>query len=324
MSFADFIAAFKSPLEGGCRARRQRRKPVDHVELPSTDAFALRRSNTLKALFLPIYIVSLLATLSLSLWQIAQGPPTAGWWGALLAVGVPLAFFARLRLGGIARTGKHLWWIPASGLLGALVPMLADAPGIANAISFFVGVPMGMGYTLWYSRFRHRDRSTLRVGRLLPSFVLDDAEGRSVQSLQLMRQPVIWMFFRGNWCPLCMAQIKEIAAQYRQLAARGVRVALVSSQSAAHTRELAARFDVPMTFLIDRDNQVAARLRILAERGLPMGLELLNYDADVPMPTVLITAPGGCIVYSHLTDNYRVRPEPAALIAAIDRAGMFS
>jgi len=35
------------------------------------------------------------------------------------------------------------------------------------------------------------------------------------------------------------------------------------------------------------------------------------------MPTVLISD-GGKVVWRHLTDNYRVRPEPAVFLEALD------
>ena len=85
---------------------------------------------------------------------------------------------------------------------------------------------------------------------------------------------------------------------------------------------LAERFQAPMRFLQDVDNRSAARLGVLAEGGLPVGMQVLGYDSDVPMPTVFITAPGGRIVYSDLTDNYRIRPEPADFIRALDEAGL--
>lgn len=82
------------------------------------------------------------------------------------------------------------------------------------------------------------------------------------------------------------------------------------------------RFDVPMHFLTDRGNRAAARLGILAENGLPLGMRVLGYDSDVPLPTVFITAAGGRVAYSDLTDNYRIRPEPAEFLAALERAGL--
>jgi hypothetical protein len=39
----------------------------------------------------------------------------------------------------------------------------------------------------------------------------------------------------------------------------------------------------------------------------------------VPRPTVFITAKGGRILYCDLSENYRVRPEPAQYFAVLDR-----
>jgi len=86
-----------------------------------------------------------------------------------------------------------------------------------------------------------------------------------------------------------MAQIREVAGEYRALAEKGVEVMLISSQPSENTADLAKKFDAPMTFLTDVDNQMAKKLAIVDENGLPMGLQALGYDSDTVMPTVLIT-----------------------------------
>lgn len=233
-----------------------------------------------------------------------------------------MLFFARLMLAPVARTGANLNWIPVAGAVGTLLAVLGDGPGLAAALALGNGVLLSLAYIHWYSRFDARDRALLAVGKPLPEFRLEDLDGQIRSSTELTRTPALWLFYRGNWCPLCMAQIREVAAEYRKLSERGVQVHLISPQPQDHSRSLAERFDAPMRFLTDRNNQAAARLGLLAEGGLPMGMQALGYDSDVPMPTVLITAAGGSIVYSDLTDNYRIRPEPAEFIAALDRAGI--
>ena len=53
---------------------------------------------------------------------------------------------------------------------------------------------------------------------------------------------------------------------------------------------------------------------IASSSGIPAGMEILGYDSETVMPTVLLTDTGGTIVYSHQTDNYRVRPEPGTFL----------
>jgi hypothetical protein len=55
-------------------------------------------------------------------------------------------------------------------------------------------------------------------------------------------------------------------------------------------------------------------LNIFAKNGLPAGIQVLGYDSDTVMPTVILTDEKGKIIHSDLTSNYRVRPEPADLI----------
>jgi peroxiredoxin len=278
--------------------------------------------HRIKAVFIATYMMALMASLALSIWQLATAEAATAWWGVLLAAAVPMAFFTRVFVGSVARTGESLWWIPAAGALGVVVAAMQGGVAAPSIVALLVGVVMGALYTTWYSRFGGRPNTQLAKHQVLPDFPLEDINGSAVSSHELISKPALWLFFRGNWCPLCMAQIKEIAAQYRSLAERGVEVLLISPQPQSHSEALAKRFDAPMRFLTDRDNRAAAQLGILAEGGLPMGMQALGYDSDVPMPTVLITAPGGKIVYSDLTDNYRIRPEPGDFIEALDRAGL--
>jgi peroxiredoxin len=167
-----------------------------------------------------------------------------------------------------------------------------------------------LAYLRWYSVFRGRDAKSLKVGTTLPVFRLESLDGHVVSSESFKAKAHILLFYRGSWCPFCTAQIEELAAAYRRLEKLGVNVVLISSQSIKKNQALAAHFNVPMVFLRDRDNLAAKQLGILHQWGTPMGLQLLGYDSDTVLPTVVLTDAQGQIVYTDQTDNYRVRPEP--------------
>lgn len=278
--------------------------------------------HRLKSLFVSTYMTLLMAALGWAGVELWAAPQQLAWWGVVIASGVPMLFFMRLFLAPVARTAANLNWIPLAGAVGTGLAFMTSGASLASAIAVTNGLLLSLLYIHWYSRFESRPKGLLAVGTPLPEVSLEDLDGRVLKTAELTEKTALWMFYRGNWCPLCMAQIREVAALYRRLHERGVEVYLISPQSQDHSRSLAQRFEAPMRFLTDRDNQVAAQLGFLAEGGLPLGMQVLGYDSDVPMPTVLITAPGGRIVYSDLTDNYRIRPEPAEFIAALDRAGL--
>jgi hypothetical protein len=43
----------------------------------------------------------------------------------------------------------------------------------------------------------------------------------------------------------------------------------------------------------------------------------LGYDSDTVMPTVIISDTGGRVLWTHETDNYRIRPEPDVYLAVL-------
>jgi peroxiredoxin len=83
---------------------------------------------------------------------------------------------------------------------------------------------------------------------------------------------------------------------------------------------LARKFDAPFDFLTDEGNKAARALGIDHPNGLPMGMQVLGYDSETVMPTVIITDKGGRVLWAHETDNYRVRPDPDVYLAVLSRA----
>ena len=246
--------------------------------------------------------------------------PEAGlaWVGALVAVAPLAVFMSSLVLFQRARTSRNQYPLLALALLGTVVSFVGfESP--ASWYALFLGLIGTFAYVFWYSILDRPVQSVLSVGATLPELELFDDEGNPVTATA--GKHGLYMFIRGNWCPLCMAQVKEIAAQYRELEARGVEVFLISRQPAANTRALAKRFDAPIRFCVDEDGRLARQLGIEHLGGVPFLMEPLGYDADSVLPTVLIIDPSRRIIFSDLTDIYRVRPELSAFLAALDAQG---
>ena len=246
--------------------------------------------------------------------------PEAGlaWVGALVAVAPLAVFMSSLVLFQRARTSRNQYPLLALALVGTVVSFVGfESP--ASWYALFLGLIGTFAYVFWYSILDRPVQSVLSVGATLPELELFDDEGNPVTATA--GKHGLYMFIRGNWCPLCMAQVKEIAAQYRELEARGVEVFLISRQPAANTRALAKRFDAPLRFCVDEDGRLARQLGIEHLGGVPFLMEPLGYDADSVLPTVLITDPSRRIIFSDLTDIYRVRPELSAFLAALDAQG---
>ena len=70
-------------------------------------------------------------------------------------------------------------------------------------------------------------------------------------------------------------------------------------------------------FLTDEGNKAARILGIESENGIPLGMQMLGYDSETVLPTVIITDENGRVIWTHETDNYRVRPEPDVFLKVL-------
>jgi peroxiredoxin len=271
--------------------------------------------NLLKSIFISGFVSWLAIVSAYAFSQLLRGSePLLSWLGLALAAFAPLVFFIKAFLFKSPRTPRHpVEFSILSGLGLAVAMAMSHRYGqAAGLIHVWAGATLlgWLAYLRWYSVFRGRDAKHLKVGTPLPDFQLESLDGHVVSSESFKAEPHLLLFYRGNWCPFCTAQIEELSAGYKKLQSMGVSVVLISSQSIKKNQALASRFDVPMVFLRDRDNMAAKQLGILHQWGTPMGLQMLGYDSDTVMPTVVLTDAQGQIVYTDQTDNYRVRPEP--------------
>jgi len=276
--------------------------------------------NLLKSVFISVFVVWLTIVSLYALTQVVRGmEPLLSWLGLALSAMAPLAFFIKAFLFKSPRTPRHpLEYSILSGL-GLVLTMAmsfryAQAAGAIHVWAVF-SLLGWLVYLRWYSVFHGRDAQALRVGSPLPGFRLESLDGHVVSSESFKAKPHLLLFYRGNWCPFCTAQIEELAEGYKRLEQAGVSVILISPQSVKQNQAMASRFDVPMVFLRDRNSAAAKQLGILHKWGTPMGLQLLGYESDTVLPTVIMTDAQGQIVFSDQTDNYRARPEFETLLA---------
>ncbi len=283
----------------------------------------------LKSIFITCYLMLLMGVTAYSGWMLYHGAAPLAWAGTLLTVAPILSTVSWLMVfKNVARTTAHF---PQFNLLGAVgvalsgwawyadgAPVLPFAMALESWIAF-------LAYAYWFSTFGGREPSMkLVVGARLPEFKVRNVEGKTVSSGEFLGKPTIFIFYRGNWCPFCMAQLKELAARYEEIRQLGVRVAMISPQPHSNTVEIARKFRIALTFefFTDEGNAAAHSLGILNLHGTPMGMQALGYDSDTVLPTVIITDKHGKIVWVHETDNYRVRPEPDVYLEVMRRNGI--
>ena len=279
--------------------------------------------NILKSIFISVFPVFALYLFIQSILEQVNSGFSYFLLGEMISSITVVIFFAGLFIKPRARTTSLLKGYSLLIVLGFIIRFIDIICNNQNQVK---NLPLGsllifgwISYLKWYSVFNKRDKAIIKVGGKLPQFQLEDSEKERVLSESFLGNYTIYIFYRGNWCPLCMAQIKEVVAEYKELEKRNISMVLISPQPHNYTKSLADKHKVPFHFLTDVKSTAAKRLGIHHNAGIPAGFQALGYDSDTVLPTVIITNPDSTIIFADLTDNYRVRPEPKVFLDIIDQ-----
>lgn len=108
-----------------------------------------------------------------------------------------------------------------------------------------------------------------------PDFSLPDEHGRPVHLRDLLGQgPVLLLFYRGDWCSYCNAQLAGYALRHKELAAIGAKVLAVSVDGGPNGARLKTKLQFPFPVLSDPDHTVIDQYGGLEEnlrQGLAVG-----------------------------------------------------
>jgi peroxiredoxin len=179
----------------------------------------------------------------------------------------------------------------------------------------------------------------LRPGATAPDFTLSDAlTGRTVHSADLLALgPLVIKFFRGRWCPYCVTELEVWRDLHPQLRTKGALIVAISPQTRRHNDFTLQQHKLPFPILSDPGAAVAESFgigysvpethreyykRILVNIPFVNSGNMYKDAAEsswrLPLPAVFVVNRDGKIVFSEAHADFRVRPEPSDVLAALD------
>ena len=174
-------------------------------------------------------------------------------------------------------------------------------------------------------------RHALAVGQPAPGFALPDAGGQlQILTELLERGPVVLTFYRGNWCPYCSVQLRAYQQALPELARYGATLVAVSPQTPDFTSLTASEKELTFPVLSDADNAVARQYGLayavgpeVADTLRSVGIDLADYNGtaadELPFTATFLIGTDGVIAWAQVEANFKRRPAPAALLAALAR-----
>jgi len=180
----------------------------------------------------------------------------------------------------------------------------------------FTIAALAAGLAWWLKRRGRPVPDAIRPGQMLPDFTAVDEQGNTVHASDLRGAPAVLLFVRGNWCPFCSSQVKNLTGYYKDIIDLGARLILVTPKPLETTRRVAAFFDVDFDFWLDDSLHVARDLGLLLPDGVPASHKT-EYGTDTVWPTALVVDRDGRVVYARLSKFIADRPNPKTLLGAI-------
>ena len=252
------------------------------------------------------------------------------WIGTFFAtITMPFFLMVLSQAFSIARTSKNLPVIQLINLsavawviyqLSARGGFTTTSEYVALGLALFGAVKM-QWYIHIFSNYGRKPSKAIVKGQPLPEIPLQRLDGTNTTSTSFNGEKTLLVFFRANWCPFCMNQLKEMKAKADQLARDGVKVKFIYNQGIKNSQKLAKDLNLPAHLEIFQDNDLAAAkaLGIGDMGGAPSGMP--GYPKDTVKATVIWLDETGRVIFGDETDNYRIRPHPDTFKHVFKKAG---
>jgi peroxiredoxin len=178
----------------------------------------------------------------------------------------------------------------------------------------------------------------LKPGVQAPAFTLEDARtGKLVHSTDLLTLgPLVINFFRGRWCPYCITELETWRELHPAVRKKGALFVAISPQTTRQNNFAIQQHALPFPLLADPGAAIAEKFGIAytipADHrryfqsilvNIPFnnaGLSYHNATEEswrLPLPAVFVIAQDGTIAFAEAHADFRVRPEPTEVLAAI-------
>lgn len=169
----------------------------------------------------------------------------------------------------------------------------------------------------------------LPVGAQAPEFALKDANGKLVRSADLLAMgPLIIKFFRGRWCSYCVTELETWRDLYGRIREKGALLVAMGPQAERQSDFMVGQHGLPFPVLWDQGNRVAEHFGLVWNipdylqsyyRSILVNIPFVNGDSTwrLPLPATYVIARDGRVVFAEAHADFRVRPEPEEVLAAL-------
>ncbi len=203
-----------------------------------------------------------------------------------------------------------------AGVLLAGGALLSHPGAIGYAIGGVAFAASGFFFFLTFMSGLPAQRAAVAAGSKAPDFSAFDSDGRAFQLSGLSGSRVLLKFFRGTWCPYCVADLRLWNAQREALRALGLKLVAVSHDSVGELGKFKRTHGLDMTLVADPELEIIRRYNLQNRNFTPKR----GPFRDMSIPATILIDADGKVLWMSQANDFRVRAHPAKVLADIRAA----
>lgn len=177
-----------------------------------------------------------------------------------------------------------------------------------------------------------KEAEGLKVGKTAPLFSALDANNK-IYSLEeaLVKGPVVLIFYRGFWCPVCNKHLGRIQDSLKLIEERGAKVIAISPEKPEYLEEMAEKTGAEFTLLYDEGYKIADAYDVsfkpsataLFTYNTLLGAKLKKTHSDnsqrLPIPATYLIDQNGVIAWRQFDPDYKKRSSVKDILKALKK-----
>ena len=203
-----------------------------------------------------------------------------------------------------------------AGTLLAVAGLLSH-PGAVGYVVAGIGLLLGGFFSfLTFMSGLPDQRAAVAVGLKAPDFGSLDADGREFRLSGFEGSRVLLKFFRGTWCPYCVADLRLWSERRAELRELGLKLVAVSHDSVEDLRRFKRGHDWDMTLVADPGLEIIRRYNLQNRNFTPKG----GPFRDMAIPAAILIDTDGKVLWMSQATDFRVRRDPHEVLADLRAA----
>ena len=167
----------------------------------------------------------------------------------------------------------------------------------------------------------------LFINSKAPDFKAVDQNGNSIRLKDMVKNGnVVLFFYRGNWCPYCSRQLKQLQDSLELFVEKGVQVVAITPEKPEGISKTIEKSNATFPIIHDEEGKImkAYDVRFAVDEksvsrykmsGIDLAATNGKNGTNLPVPAVYIINKENTIIYRYFNEDYKKRVSVKELLS---------